>query len=134
MPIPQPRSAGNISTALSVNPNPDGKPFARDQYLEFITRVEKSMGLADQPRAVVFHVKHGREHCHVVWSRIDTEKAKAVQISHDHQELQRMVREFARDYNLDLPAGFKRDKGKDRYKDRQKVENLSEKQQEERRL
>ena len=37
--------------------------------MDYIARTEQALGLADQPRAVVFHVKEGREHCHVVWSR-----------------------------------------------------------------
>lgn len=34
-----------------------------------------------QPRAVVFHEKENRRHCHVVWSRIDTEAMKAIPMS-----------------------------------------------------
>jgi hypothetical protein len=33
--------------------------------------------LDGQPRAMVFHVKGWREHCHVVWSRIDLQAGKA---------------------------------------------------------
>ena len=90
------------------------------------------LGLSGQPRAVVFHVKHGREHCHVVWSRIDTEKMKAVQLSHDRQKLRAVAQEYARDHNLTLPPGMQNNRGKDRFPDHAKPENLADKQQEER--
>ena len=62
--------------SLSINPDHRQGPFNREHYYDFIRRTEKSLGLSAQPRAVVFHVKHGREHCHVVWSRIDTRKGQ----------------------------------------------------------
>lgn len=117
--------------SLSVNPDPEQGPLTRDQYLEFIDRAEKKLGLDGQPRAVVFHVKHGREHCHAVWSRIDLDHMRAVQLSHDRPKLQAVVRDFARDHGLELPAGT-RNKETDRYARRRQRENLQEKQQEER--
>jgi len=118
--------------SLSINPDHTQGPFNREHYDDFIRRTEDYLGLAGQPRAVVFHVKHGREHCHVVWSRIDTEKMKAVQLSHDHQKLRAVAREYARDHNLTLPPGMQNDRGKDRYADRDKQEDLGDKQREER--
>src|SRR4051812_18343118 len=58
--------------SMSVNPDHRQADFSRQDYLDFVDRAEKKLGLAAQPRAVVFHEKNGREHCHVVWSRIDT--------------------------------------------------------------
>ena len=118
--------------SLSINPDHTQGPFNREHYDDFIRRTEDSLGLSDQPRAVVFHVKHGREHCHVVWSRIDTEKMKAVQLSHDHQKLRAVAQEYARDHNLTLPPGMRNNRGKDRYADRDKQEDLGDKQREER--
>jgi hypothetical protein len=118
--------------SLSLNPDPQQGPLDRTLYLDFIKRTEQALGLTDQPRAVVFHVKHGREHCHVVWSRIDADALKAVQLSHDRQKLRSVARDFAREHNLILPPGMQKDRGRDRYKDRAKRESLAEKQQEER--
>jgi hypothetical protein len=117
--------------SLSINPDPDQGPLTRAQYLDFIERTEKSLGLEGQPRALVFHIKHGREHCHAVWSRINVEKSRAVQLSHDRPKLMSVVREFARDHGLELPAGL-RSKNRDRDQSRQERENLQENQQEER--
>ena len=118
--------------SLSINPDHTQGPFNREHYYDFIRRTEDSLGLAGQPRAVVIHVKHGREHYHVVWSRIDTNKMKAVQLSHDHQKLRTVAQEYARDHDIILPEGMRRNRGKDRYADRDKQENLGDKQREER--
>ena len=118
--------------SLSLNPDQSQGKLTREQYLDFIDRAEKRLGLENQPRAVVFHVKYGREHAHVAWSRIDTEKMRAVQMSNDHQKLRKVVQEFARDHGIELPDGLKKNKGGERYEDRKDQATLREKQQEER--
>jgi hypothetical protein len=100
----------NYLYSLSVNPDPRQGPLTREQYFEYIDRAEERLGLAGQPRAVVFHIKHGREHCHVVWSRVDVLEGKAVQMAFDHQKLMMVTREFARDHGIELPEGYFRNK------------------------
>ncbi len=94
--------------SLSINPDPAQGPLTRDQYLDYIRRTEDALGLGAQPRAVVFHIKDGREHCHVVWSRIDADKQKAVHLAFDRDKLMRVTRGFARDHKLELPAGYEK--------------------------
>lgn len=101
--------------SLSVNPT---EPMTREQYGRAIDRVEGKLGLTDQPRAVVFHVKEGREHAHVVWSRIDVDKMQAVQLSFDRQKLRECARELGREFGHALPAGIAQDRGADRFADR----------------
>jgi hypothetical protein len=127
--------------SLSLNPyQPNGR-LTREQYLDLLERTERSLKLVGQPRAVVFHEKRDkdgvlREHCHAVWSRIDTDRMKAVQMSHDRLKLRTVAQEFARDHGLELPDGMKpgntKDSRKDRYNKRAAQENLGEKQQQER--
>jgi Relaxase/Mobilisation nuclease domain len=94
--------------SLSINPHPRQGGLTQAQYFDLIERTEKELGLSGQPRAVVFHVPNdGREHCHVVWSRIDIEKCKAVQMSHDRLKLRRVAQEFARDHGITLPPGMR---------------------------
>ncbi|KRT56444.1 relaxase/mobilization nuclease domain-containing protein [endosymbiont of Ridgeia piscesae] len=100
----------NYLYSLSVNPDPAQDPITRDQYFDYIRRVEEKLGLTDQPRAVVFHSKYGREHCHVIWSRIDVDNEKAVQLAFDREKLMMVTREFARDHNLELPDGYHKDR------------------------
>ena len=117
---------------LMINPDHRQGPFKREHYDDYIRRVEKKLRLGGQPCAIVFHVKKGREHCHVVWSRIDVDKGKAVHIDNDHQKLRSITQEFARDYRLTLPPGMENDRGTARFAFRAAAENLTEKQQQER--
>src|SRR5207244_10337916 len=66
--------------------------------------------------------------------RIDDEKMKALQISHDRLKLRTVAREFARDHGLELPDGMKprRSKDRDEFNDWAQQENHSERQQRER--
>jgi hypothetical protein len=118
--------------SLSVNPDLAKYGLTREQYLDFIARTERSLNLVGQPRAVVFHVKNGREHCHTIWSRIDPDAAKAVQIAHDKLKLRAVAQEFARDHGLTLPPGMRKNGRSDRFNDKAKESNLGEKQQQER--
>lgn len=104
----------NYLYSLSVNPDPGQGPLTRAQYMDYVERAEQRLGLENQPRAVVFHIKNGREHCHVVWSRIDAAKEKAVHLSHDREKLMMVTREFARDHGLRLPRGYDRDRNAER--------------------
>lgn len=90
--------------SLSINP---AEPISREQYSEAITAIEDKLGLAGQPRAIVFHIKEGREHCHVVWSRTNTENMKAIHMSHDHAKLCDLSCELAHKFGHELPPGLK---------------------------
>lgn len=118
--------------SLSINPS---SPLTREQYREAIATIEKRLGLSGQPHAIVFHAKadkHGiaREHCHVVWSRIDAAKMKAIHMSHDHSRLCDLSCELAHKYGLELPPGLKAWEEKNRRFDDKKLElSLAEKAQ-----
>ena len=98
--------------SLAINP---AEPLNREQYMAAIDHIEGKLGLSGQPRAVVFHVKNGREHCHVVWSRIDVANMRAVPMSHDRMKLRTCARELAHAYGLPLPAGLAEDRGDARF-------------------
>lgn len=108
--------------SLSINPS---APLSRKQYDAAIDRIEQRLGLSGHARAVVFHVKHGREHAHVVWCRIDSVKMRAAQLSHDRQKLRSLAKELALEFGLSLPDGLAQDKGADRA--RKKEQTLAEK-------
>lgn len=100
----------NYLYSMSINPDPAQGTLTREQYFDYIDRVEEKLGLSGQPRAVVFHTKHERAHCHVVWSRIDTDNKKAIHMAFDREKLMMVTREFARDHGLELAAGYNKDK------------------------
>src|SRR5690606_7778539 len=96
------------------------EPLTRRQYARALALMEKRLGLAGQPRIVVFHVKpdktgRAREHCHVVWLRIDTKSMKAIHLSHDRQKLRRCARELAAEFGLELPPNLAKDRGIERF-------------------
>ena len=42
-----------------------------EQWQRAVEVLEKELGFEGQPRAVILHQKHGRQHLHVVWARTD---------------------------------------------------------------
>ncbi len=95
--------------SLSINPHEE---LSREQYFEAIDAIEKRLGFEGQPRAVVFHEKDGREHAHVVWSRIDAASMKAIPDSFYKARLCDMAIVLAERYGHELPEGLKRWKEK----------------------
>ncbi|WP_417423196.1 relaxase/mobilization nuclease domain-containing protein [Hoeflea sp.] len=116
----------NYLYSLSVNPDLGQGQLSRAQYMDYVDRVEKALGLSGQPRAVVYHIKNGREHCHVVWSRIDYQNEKAVHLAFDREKLMMVTREFAREHGLELPEGY----GPGRFDERRQKTSLYERAQE----
>ncbi len=119
----------NYLYSLSINPHVVNGPLTRAQYEDYAGRVEKALGLTGQPRALVFHIKDGREHCHVVWSRTDARAGRAIHLAFDHQKLMMVTREFARDHGLKLPPGYERN-AREQEANRRRQLSLYEKDQE----
>ena len=77
--------------ALSLSP-PQNEKVPIAVFENALTRIEKKLGLEGQPRLVVFHEKENRLHAHCIWSRIDTENMKAINISHPKLKLQTIAK------------------------------------------
>lgn len=90
--------------SLSLNP-PEHERCTIQDFENAIDKVEAKLGLTDQPRAIVFHEKEGRRHCHAVWSRIDTNNMKAIQLSHSKKKLISLSKELFLEHGWRLPAG-----------------------------
>jgi hypothetical protein len=95
----------NYLFSLSLNP-PEKESVGIEAFEEAVNRIEKKLGLDDQARALVFHEKQGRRHAHCVWSRIDVQEMKAVQLSHFKTKLQEISKELYRQYGWEMPKGF----------------------------
>ncbi len=96
--------------SLSLNP-PADEPVSAAEFERAIGRVEKKLGLKNQPRAIVFHEKRGsdgqlRRHCHAVWSRVDAGEMKAVQLSYSKRKLQAVSRDLFIHHGWDMPRGL----------------------------
>jgi hypothetical protein len=91
--------------SLSLNPPKDDVASEQD-FLDAADRAEKVLGLDGQPRAIVVHEKEGRRHAHVVWSRIDADEMKAINLPHFKNKLRDLSRDLYLDHGWDLPDGL----------------------------
>lgn len=91
--------------SLSLNPPQDHIATEQD-FLEAADRAEQQLGLTDQPRAIVVHEKEGRRHAHVVWSRIDVDEMKAINLPHFKNKLRDLSRDLYLDHGWVLPDGL----------------------------
>lgn len=91
--------------SVSLNP-PRDESVPIEFFEKAIKKIENKLGLKDQPRVVVFHEKEGRRHAHCVWSRIDLDEMKAINLSFDHRKLQSVSREIFLENNWTMPKGL----------------------------
>jgi Ti-type conjugative transfer relaxase TraA len=91
--------------SLSLNP-PSSATVSVAVFESTINDIERRLGLSGQPRAIVFHEKKGRRHAHVVWSRIDIDKMKAINLAHTKLRLMDISRELYITFGWDMPEGL----------------------------
>ena len=88
-----------------MNP-PPSENVGVDVFEQTADRIEVKTGLAGQPRVIVFHEKEDRRHAHVVWSRIDTEEMKAVNLPHFKNKLRDISKELYLENDWHMPKGY----------------------------
>ena len=91
--------------SLSLSPPPQER-VPIEVFETAIEQIEQKLGLDDQPRAIVFHEKEGRRHAHVVWSRIDTDEMKAINLPFYKMKLKDVSRELYLEYGWKIPPGI----------------------------
>lgn len=79
--------------------------LAEDQRRYAIDTLETKLGYTGQPRVVVVHEKEGREHCHVVWSRIDLDRMAAISDSHNYRKHEEVARALEKEFGLERVQG-----------------------------
>lgn len=102
----------NFLFSLSLNP-PEGENVPVEGFENAVSRIEEKLGLVGQPRALVFHEKNGRRHAHCVWSRIDGERLKAINLSFYQDKLFSISRELFLEHGSELPPGYIRKEDRD---------------------
>lgn len=85
---------------------PETELVSDEQYFDAFARVEEKLGLVGQPRAIVSHEKEGRRHFHVVWSRIDGEKFKAIELPHFKLKCTDISKQIYEMYGWKMPQGL----------------------------
>jgi hypothetical protein len=81
----------------NIDPRAD-ETLTRAQWAQAVDALERKLGFQGQPRVVVRHIKEGREHLHVVWSRIDVEKRRAIPDSHNYRKHEEVARALEREF------------------------------------
>lgn len=98
--------------SLSLNPPPRER-VSIEAFEQAIDAVEHKLGLDNQPRAIVFHEKEGRRHAHVVWSRIDLDRMRAINLPHFKLRLREVSRQLYREHGWTMPRGLVNSKERD---------------------
>jgi len=88
----------------AISPEPPHR-LTPEQRSEAIDVLEKKLGLDGHARVVVMHEKYGREHIHVVWSRIDLDKMRSVSDSHNYRKHEEVARDLERRFGHDRVQG-----------------------------
>lgn len=88
----------------AISPEPPHR-LTPEQRTEAIDALEKKLGLDGHARVVVMHEKLGREHVHIVWSRIDLDKMRTVSDSHNYRKHEEVARDLERRFGHDRVQG-----------------------------
>jgi hypothetical protein len=88
----------------AMSPEPPHR-LTDEQRSEAIDALEKKLGLEGHARVVVMHEKLGRQHIHVVWSRIDIAHMKSVSDSHNYRKHEEVSRDLERRFGHDRVQG-----------------------------
>ncbi|QFT63780.1 relaxase/mobilization nuclease domain-containing protein [Roseivivax sp. THAF30] len=92
--------------SLSLNPPEDAIASEQD-FIDAADKAGAKLGLSNQPRAIVIHEKEGRRHAHVVWSRIDADELKAINLPHYKTKLRDVARDLYLDHGWEMPEGLR---------------------------
>ena len=88
----------------AMSPEPPHR-LTPEQRMEAIDALEAKLGLTGHSRVVVMHEKLGREHIHVVWSRIDLQQMKSVSDRHNYRKHEEVSRDLERRFGHERVQG-----------------------------
>ncbi len=88
----------------AISPAPPHR-LTEAQRQEAVDALEEKLGLTGHARAIVIHEKMGREHLHIVWSRIDVCTMRSVSDSHNYRKHEEVARDLERTFGHDRVQG-----------------------------
>ncbi|KQT58053.1 hypothetical protein ASG52_22840 [Methylobacterium sp. Leaf456] len=91
--------------SLSLSP-PEKERVTVPVFEKAIAAIAAKLGLSGQPRVIDFHEKEGRRNAHCVWSRIDTDRMRAINLPHFKVKLNDLARKLYIEHGWDMPRGF----------------------------
>ena len=89
----------NFMYQANINPRAD-EHLTPEQWQHAVDTLEKNLGFEGHQRVVVEHVKEGRQHFHVIWSRIDPDTMRVTDIGGDRYTMRRTAMELEREFEL----------------------------------
>ena len=95
----------NFMFSLSLSPPKGANPTIKD-FEVVIAKIADQLGLDKQSYILVFHEKAGRRHAHVVFSRIDLDSMKAINLAFYKDRLNDIAHELYLTHGWDVPKGF----------------------------
>lgn len=109
-------SIGCKKALYHANISPDETVrLTEEQKLTAVDRLESELGFVGQPRVIVEHEKKGREHLHVVWLRIDTDRMRVLSDSFNYAKHERVATELEQTFGLkQTPRALTREEGETR--------------------
>lgn len=82
---------------VSINPR-ENENLTPEQWARAIDLLAENLRLDGHQRVVVEHIKEGRQHMHVAWSRIDIEKMTAVRLSKNYKNHELTARQLEKEF------------------------------------
>jgi len=95
----------NFMFSLSLSP-PENERVPVDTFDNAVSEIEEKLNLINQPRVVIFHEKEGRRHAHCVWSRVDVEDMKAIEMPFYKLKLRDVSRSLYFEHGWKMPRGL----------------------------
>ena len=93
----------------------EASTLSRSQWLDAVEELGRGLGMDGHHFVAVQHVKHGRPHLHVVWSRVHPVTLRVARDSHNYRVHERVSRALERRLGLKPVGGtINRPKGKAR--------------------
>lgn len=99
----------NFMFSLSLSP-PKGEIVSVEDFDNAVKQAADRLGLSNQPHVILFHEKYGRRHCHAVFSRIDCDLMKGINLSYFKKQLNELSHELFLTHGWEVPAGYKNHK------------------------
>ena len=99
----------NFMFSLSLSP-PKGEIVSVEDFDNAVKQAAAKLGLSNQPHVVLFHEKYGRRHCHAVFSRIDCDLMKGINLSYYKKLLYELSHELFLTHGWEVPTGYKNHK------------------------
>lgn len=99
-----------------ANISPDKhQRLTEEQKIAAVDRLEKVLGFSGQPRVVIEHEKKGREHLHVVWLRIDTDRMRVLSDSFNYYKHEKVATQLEQEFGLSsTQRALTREEGQER--------------------